>query len=68
MIVYVGAWREKEKEGKKEGGEDRRRRGEILYFNNDLSRKRECNFRAFACTTEYGFNTTQTHAKNVTFA
>lgn len=57
----------KKKKEKRKGG-DRRRRGEILYFNNDLSRKRECNFRAFACTTEYGFNTTQTHAKNVTFA
>lgn len=66
MIVYVGAWmQEGKRKGRKKGMEGG---GKILYFNNDLSRKRECNFRAFACTVEYGFDRTQTQTKNVTFA
>lgn len=56
-------------EGKRKGRKKKERGGEeILYFNNDLSRKRECNFRAFACSAGYGFDTTQTRTKNVTFA
>lgn len=67
MLEQRGCRREKEKEEKKKRREGEGRR-EILYFNNDLSRKREYNFRAFACSVGYGFDTTQTQTKNVTFA
>lgn len=67
MLEQRGFRREKEKEEKKRRREGEGR-GEILYFNNDLSRKREYNFRAFACSVGYGFDTTQTQTKNVTFA